>query len=199
MDLKIMIEQEIEYKINNETFKGLVCFDETIKQPQPAILISHDWSGRNAFVEDKARKLADLGYVAFALDMYGQGRNGSTVDEKYALMGPLFENRQMLSERIIGAYNTLADLKQVDSTKIMAMGYCFGGLCSLDLARSGIDVKGVVSFHGLLNAPEVKQCKRITSKVLVLHGYDDPLAPPHSIDEFAAEMSQAKVDWQLYA
>ena len=194
-----MIEQEIEYKINNDIFKGFVCFDETIKQPQPAVLISHDWVGRNEFDEDKARKLARLGYVAFALDMYGNGQNGSTVEEKYALMGPLVENRNMLKERIVGAFNALASLKQVDDSKIMAMGYCFGGLCVLDLARSGINVKGVVSFHGLLKAPEVKQCQRITSKILVLHGYDDPLVTPDFINELALEMSQEKVDWQLHA
>lgn len=194
-----MKTQEIGYKIDGITHKAFVAVDDSKSGSKPAVLIAHDWTGRNAFAEEKAVKLAELGFVGFALDMYGEGRQGSTNDEKAALMTPMIEDRNLLKKRMLAAFDTCANLAFVNVDQVMSIGYCFGGLCALDLARSGADVKGVVSFHGLLHAPVQKECKKITSKVLVLHGYDDPMAKPESIDEFAHEMSAAKVDWQLHA
>ncbi len=130
--------------------------------------------------------------------MYGQARLGKTKDEKRELMTPLRENRGALSTRMLAAFNTVSKLAEVDSSKVAALGYCFGGLCVLDLARTGINIKGVVSFHGLLSVPEDALLKTIAAKILVLHGYDDPLIPPEDLNNFAIEMTQRKADWQLH-
>lgn len=194
-----MITKEINYQVDGRTHKGFIAYRDDLAQPKPGILITHDWTGRNEFAQDKAIQLAELGYVGFAVDMYGDGQTGQTNDEKAALMMPMMEDRGLLRRRIAAAFHCLSSQSSVNSQKVLAMGYCFGGLCSLDLARSGADVKGVVSFHGLLSAPEKKTAARINAKILVLHGYDDPMVPPQSIDEFAQEMNQAGVDWQLHA
>jgi dienelactone hydrolase len=164
----------------------------------PAVLISHDWSGRNEFAERKARRLAWHGYAAFALDMYGGNKRGNTVEENQALMNPLASDRAKLAQRITAALTAVRAQSQVDAKRIAAMGFCFGGLCVLDLARSGADVRGVVSFHGLLK-PNGLPPKKIQSKVLILHGYDDPMAPPEDVLAIAKEMSAAGADWQLHA
>lgn len=194
-----MITAEIEYFINEQRYVGFVAYDEAIKQPKPGVLIAHDWSGRNAFVEEKAKALAALGYVGFALDMYGDGQIGQTNEQKMRLMSPLVEDRRILAQRITLGLEVMQALPQVNEAKTVAMGYCFGGMCVLDLARSGADVKGVVSVHGLLAAPAQPVCARVKAKVLALHGYDDPMVPPSAIDVFAQEMTEKKVDWQLHA
>ncbi|MCC5791965.1 MAG: dienelactone hydrolase family protein [Legionellaceae bacterium] len=166
--------------------------------PKPAVLVFHDWSGRNDFACAKAKMLADMGYVGFAVDMYGEGRQGHTLDEKKALMQPLALDRNLLTERAIAALDAVVTLAEVDHLRIAAIGFCFGGLCVLDLARSGADVQGVVSFHGLLNPAEQPLSPSVKAKVLVLHGYDDPMVPPEQVNAFCREMTQAKVDWQVH-
>lgn len=161
-------------------------------------MVAHDWGGCGEAVCDKAIQLASMGYVGFAIDMYGQAQLGYDKAERRALMTPLMQNRQKLAARITAAFNHLTQLPQIDKDKIAAIGYCFGGLCVLDLARSGADVKGVVSFHGLLSAPEGAIKTHLNTKILVLHGYDDPLVPPDQIEQFAAEMNERKVDWQVH-
>lgn len=194
-----MITTEVKYTIDTTSHHGFVAYQAELKQPKPAVIICHDWTGRNALAEQKACQLAELGYVGFALDMYGSAKNGQTNQEKTALMMPMMEDRTLLSKRVNAALETVKALPQVDAERVFVIGYCFGGLCALDLARSGADVKGVVSFHGLLNAPATQQCKRMKAKVLVLHGYDDPMVPPQMLGQFADEMNQAGVDWQLHA
>jgi dienelactone hydrolase len=177
--------------------EGLLCYDTTRATPLPAVIISHDWTGRNEFVARKARRLAWQGYAAFALDMYGGGKNGNTMEEKLALMGPLKNDRAALAKRINAALDAVRALSIVDSKRIAAMGFCFGGLCVLDLARSGADIRGVASFHGLLT-PNGLPAKKITAKTLVMHGYDDPMAPPEDVLAFAKEFTAAGSDWQLH-
>lgn len=190
--------KKITYHDGDTTLEGYYAIDDRFSGKRPAILICHDWSGRNEFAENKAAKLAELGYAAFALDMYGNGKKGSTNEEKSALMQPLVQNRSALQTRILAALTALKQLPEVDTQHIGAIGFCFGGLCVLDLARSGADVKGIVSFHGLLNAPENTGHKKISAKILVLHGYDDPMVTPEQVMQFGNEMTQAKVDWQLH-
>ena len=188
----------IDYKEGNTVCRGFIAYDSAQRQPMPCILIAHDWSGRNAAVCEKAKQVAELGYVGFALDMYGEAKTGDTKEAKRALLTPMMEHREGIAKRMLAAYTTALTLPQVNPNKIAAMGYCFGGLCVLDLARAGTDLKGVVSFHGLLSAPDYSTCKKIRAKVLVLHGYDDPLVPPKMITQFANEMTAKKVDWQLH-
>lgn len=194
-----MATQLIEYKDNDVLLEGFLAYDDSIFGPRPAVLVAPDWSGRNAMAEQKATQLAELGYAAFAVDMYGKGILGQTNEEKTQLITPLMENRQVLRQRIQAAFETVQQLDIVDNNQIAAIGYCFGGLCVLDLARSGAKVRGAVSFHGLLNAPENVSSETITSKVLVLHGYDDPMVSPEQLQIFAKEMTDAKVDWQIHA
>ena len=166
-------------------------------EKKPVVMVVHDWSGRNEFACETADELAKLGYIGFALDMYGKGRTGQTKEEKIALMSPLMQNRALLQQRMNAALTAVKQLPQADTARIAAIGFCFGGLCALDLARSGADINGVVSFHGLLSAPDTPS-KKILAKMLVLHGFDDPMVPPDQVTAFGNEMTALKADWQLH-
>jgi dienelactone hydrolase len=194
-----IIENTLNYLDGDTVLEAFFAFDDAIVGQRPAVLISHAWAGRSEFTTDKARQLAKLGYVGFALDMYGAGKLGQTDAECSVLMRPFIENRALLQQRISAAFANVRLLPWVNDKKIAAIGFCFGGLCVLDLARSGADVKGVVSFHGLLHAPTNLKNSKINAKVLVLHGHDDPLVPPKEVADFEVEMTQAGVDWQLHA
>lgn len=191
--------QKIEIKYQADLpLHGVYVFDDAIKNPKPGVLIAHDWTGCTEFTIQKAEKLAALGYVGFALDMYGNGAFGKTKEEKSALMAPLTNNRDLLLKRITSAFDAIKGLKEVDPKRIGAMGFCFGGLCVLDLARGGVDMSGVVSFHGALSKPPTKKSEKIRAKVLVLHGHDDPLVPMSQVTDFQKEMIEAHVDWQVH-
>ncbi|KTD17423.1 dienelactone hydrolase family protein [Legionella jordanis] len=186
------------YHHGEQELHGFLAFDENIDQPRPAVLVVHDWSGRNDFACEKAKMLAEMGYVGFALDMYGQGRIGASTPEKKALMEPLVNDRLLLRARIRAAYDALIAMSEVDNNRIAVIGFCFGGLCALDLARSGAELRGVVSFHGLLGKPKDIPNNHIHAKILALHGYDDPMVRPEQVNEFCREMTDAKVDWQVH-
>jgi len=188
--------ETIDYQ-DGETTLEAYCAYPAGNEKKPAVLVVHDWSGKNEFACEKARQLAELGYVGFALDMYGKGKMGHTKEEKTALMEPLSKDRSKLIKRILAAYDTVKQLDAVNPRHIGAIGFCFGGLCALDLARSGADVAGVVSFHGLLHGIPNHTPKSIKAKVLILHGYDDPMAKPDQVISFANEMTAANVDWQI--
>ncbi len=192
-------EQRVEYRDGDTLLEGFLCHDTARSGPLPAVLISHAWGGRDEFVERKARRLAWHGYAAFALDMYGKGRRGRSPEENQALMAPFVQDRALLARRINAALAAVKSLAAVDARRVAAMGFCFGGMCVLDLARSGADLRGVVSFHGLLKPSGLPPAARIRAKVLMLHGYDDPLAPPEDVLAVAREFTQAGADWQLHA
>lgn len=192
-------EQLIDYGDGTTTCKGFLAYDDSRPGPLPAVLISHAWGGREEVFNQKARDLARLGYAGFALDMYGNGRCGTSMEENGALMQPFIADRVLLARRINAAVTAAAALPQVDSRRIGAMGYCFGGLCVLDLARSGANVRGVVSVHGLLKPPGAAPAAKITAKILVLHGHDDPMVPVEDVVAFEREMTAADVDWQVHA
>lgn len=162
----------------------------------PAVLVAHDWSGKNEFSCNKADELAALGMVGIAIDMFGKGKLGKTKEEKTALITPFVNDRAALLKRIMAAYSMACELPFVQADKIGAIGFCFGGLCVLDLARSGIAIRGVVSFHGLL-FPNGLPANTIKARILVLHGYNDPMVPPAQVVAFSDEMTKAKADWQV--
>jgi dienelactone hydrolase len=201
-----MIELEIIYRIDSEVFKGYLALPDIAKQnPAPAVLIAHAWMGRDDFACEKARALAELGYIAFAADMYGQGKVVDNPEQAGALMMPLFENRSLLQKRIRAAFDVLSNRPEVDKTKIGAIGFCFGGMTVVELLRSGAPVKGVVSFHGVLadelhdhKAKTVPIAKDIQGALLVLHGYKDPLVSNDDLQKLEKEMSNANVDWQVH-
>jgi dienelactone hydrolase len=185
------------YFQDEQHLRGYVAYEDD-SSLKPAVLVIHDWSGRNEFACQKADELAALGYVGFAVDMYGDGRTGDTTEEKTALMQAVATDRQFLRARIRAAFDTLASFEQVDATRIAVIGFCFGGLCGLDLARSGAKIRGVVSFHGLLDKPKNIDNQPISAKILALHGYDDPSVTPTLVNEFCQEMTEAGADWQLH-
>ena len=189
----------IEYRDGDVVLEGKLAWDDSVPGPRPGILVSHAWSGRSDYEEGKANALADLGYTAFALDLYGKGVRGSNPEENGALMQPFLEDRAMLQKRLLLALATLRAQDEVDDSKIAAIGFCFGGLCVLDIARTGEDIAGVVSFHGLLAAPDNTAGNTITAKVLVLHGWDDPMATPDGVIELSKELTAMRADWQLHA
>lgn len=189
----------IDYKHDETVLEGYLAYEDA-DVAKPLVLVSHDWSGRRKFACDAAERVAALGYVGFALDMYGNGVFGSDGDTEgnAALMNPLASDRAMLRERVNAALAAARALPQVDSTRVAAMGYCFGGMCVLELARSGADVAGVISIHGILAPGDVVN-EKISAKVLCLHGHDDPMVPPDQVLAFETEMNEAGVDWQVHS
>jgi len=192
-------EQLVEYTCGETLLEGFFCFDDEQPGPLPVVMISHAWGGRDDFVEKKAHRLAYHGYGVFALDMYGKGKRGTTPEQSQALMMPFVQDRALLARRINSALSFVKQMPNVDAHRVAAMGFCFGGLCVLDLARSGADLRGVISFHGMLKPTGLPPPQKIHAKILILHGYDDPLAPPEDVLAISKELSAASADWQLHA
>jgi dienelactone hydrolase len=189
----------IDYAHAGAALEGYFAYDDRRAQPLPAVLIAHAWGGRDEFVCAKAQKLAELGYAAMALDMYGKGVLGSGPEENGKLMQPFMADRALLQSRMLAALDALRLQPEVDSKRIAAFGFCFGGLCVLDLARTGADLRGVVSFHGLFVPPGNTGGRHIKAKVLALHGFDDPMAPPEQVVALGRELTEAGADWQIHA
>ena len=163
----------------------------------PAVMIVHDWSGCNQLVKDRATEFASNGYVAYAVDMYGMGQVGQSNEEKQELMMSILPNRQRLAARLNLFLDKLRSLPQVAPNNLFAIGFCFGGLCVLDLARSGAKLNGVVSFHGLLSSPPKGAEKHMVAEILVLHGYEDPMVKPADVMQFCDEMSARTAKWEV--
>lgn len=193
-----MRQEYVEYTHGKTLLEGFFACDDASATPKPGVLIAHAWGGRTEFVIEKAKELAALGYAAFALDNYGKGVLGSGPEENSKLMAPFLEDRGLLRDRLTAGLDALKRQSGVDPSRLAIMGYCFGGLCALDLARSGADIRGAVSFHGLLMPPGLEQ-RPVKAKVLALHGYADPMVPPQQVLDFGTEMTEAGVDWQLHA
>lgn len=192
-----MRNEIIKYQHQETECEAYVAFPDG-EGPFPCVLVAHAWAGRDEQACKKAEKLTEFGYVGFALDMFGSAKLGSSYEENGQLIQPFMENRQLLLDRMLAAYETAKTLDEVDSNQIGVMGFCFGGLCALDLARSGADVKGAVAFHALLDAPEGVTAGKISSKILALHGHDDPMATPEAALAFQTEMTNAGADWQMH-
>jgi len=193
-----MAERYIEYTHNGDLLEGFMAWDDSRTDTCPGVLVSHAWGGRSGLECDKARELAELGYCGFALDMYGKGVSGSGPEENTKLMQPFLGDRPMLQARIAMALATLREQDEVDAGRTAALGYCFGGLCVLDLARSGSDLRGVVSLHGLFNAPGNTAGTKISAKVLALHGHEDPMVPVDAVNGLKTELTEAEADWQIH-
>lgn len=186
------------YHDGEQELSGFLAYESSVVGTRPAVLVVHDWSGRNEFACNKARLLAEMGYIGFAVDMYGQGKLGTTIEEKQALMNPLVSEQSLLRQRIQAGLAAVCSIPEVDKRQVAVIGFCFGGLCALELARSGADLKGVVSFHGLLHQPGNLKSESIHAKILALHGYDDPMVQPEQVHAFCKEMTEAQVDWQMH-
>ena len=193
-----MSEHLIQYEVDGLPCEGFLALPEG-SGPFPGVAIFHNWYGQNDNERQRARDLAALGYAAFAVDLYGKGMRGTDNESASALMTPLVNDRAgLLLSRTRAALEVFESRAEVDAERMAAVGYCLGGLCVLDLARSGADLKGVVSFHGLLGSADFEGASP-SAAVLVLHGYDDPLAKPDKVLAFATEMSALGLDWQVHA
>lgn len=186
------------YHHGEQELHGFLAYDDQTDKPRPAVLVCHDWSGRNDFACEKAKMMADMGYVGFSIDMYGQGRLGASTHEKMGLMEPLANDRNLLRDRVNAALDALVAMPEVDNNRIAVIGFCFGGMCALDLARTGAMLKGVVSIHGLLDKPKELPNQTIHAKILVLQGFDDPMVKPAQVKDFCHEMTEHEVDWQVH-
>jgi dienelactone hydrolase len=191
--------ETIEYKHGDVTLEGFLAYEDTMTGKRPGVLIVHQWKGLGAYEKERAQMLAKLGYNVFALDIYGQGVRPNTPKEAGALARKYKSDRALLRERAKAGLEVLKKHELTDEKRVAAIGYCFGGTTVLELARSGADISGVVSFHGGLNSPTPGDAKKIKCKVLALHGADDPNVPPQEVAAFEKEMRDAGVDWQLVA
>lgn len=194
-----MKKQLVDYNDGSTELEAFVAYEEA-DSPKPLVLVVHDWSGRRDFACKAAERVAGLGYVGMAVDMYGKGVFGSDGDAELnsSLMDPLASDRAMLRDRIASALAAGRNLSQVDASKVAAMGYCFGGMCVLELARSGATVAGVISIHGIFSPGDIPN-KDIKARILCLHGHDDPMVPPDQVLAFETEMTKAGADWQVHA
>ena len=190
-----MKTEKITYQSGDNSFEGFLAQPEG--DSNPCVLIAHTWAGRDAFVEEKAKLLTELGYAAFAIDMYGDGKTGKSNEENAGMMQPLLDDREELARRALASLDAVSKIDSIDASKIVIMGYCFGGLVAMDLARTGADIKGAVSFHGFLAGPE-NSTNEIKAKLLALHGDLDPMVGQDQIESFRQEMTSKKVDWQLH-
>ena len=189
--------RSVEYRQGNTRLVGYLAFPKDVTGPLPGILVVHEWMGLNDYAKHRADQLAELGYIAFAADIYGDGKIAANREEAGKLAGSYKNDRPLLRARVAAGLATLKAQPGVTGDKIAAIGYCFGGTAVLELARSGADIAGVVSFHGGLDTPTSQDAKNIRAKVLALHGADDPYVPADQVAAFENEMRQAGVDWQL--
>jgi dienelactone hydrolase len=189
--------QTVEYKQGDAVLEGYLAYDDASKEKKPGVLVIHEWWGINDYVKGRVRQLAQMGYVAFAADIYGKGMRAANPTDAGRLAGTYLKDRKLLRARVSAGLDFLKKQQIADVQRIAAIGYCFGGTTVLELARSGADIAGVVSFHGGLDTPDLNDAKSIKAKVLVLHGADDPYVPADQMLAFVDEMRKAGVDWQL--
>ncbi len=192
-----IVTQIVDYQQGDTPLEGYIAYDDSVSGPRPGVLIVHQWLGLTNYEKHRAEQLAQLGYVAFCADIYGKGIHPKDTGEAGALAGKYKSDRQLLRARANAALDTLKKNPLVDTSKVAAIGYCFGGTTVIELALSGADVNGVVSFHGGLDAPTPADAKNIKCKVLALAGADDPFQKPEDLTAFESEMRDAKVDWQI--
>ena len=191
--------QVVEYKQGDTVLEGYLAYDDEATGKRRGVMVVHEWTGIDSYVRQRVEQLAELGYVAFAADIYGKGIRPKNEQEAAAQAKIYRSDRQLLRDRALAGLQVLQKNQQVNPSQVAAIGYCFGGGTVLELARSGANVAGVVSFHGNLDTPNPSDAKNIQGRVLVLHGADDPLVPDEQVAAFVNEMRQANVDWQLIA
>ena len=191
-----IVTEEITYKLDTLTFKGFFAYDNSIKGKRPGVLVAHEWWGLNDFAKTQAKNLAKMGYAAFAVDLYGNGRVASDFKVAAQMAGEVRGTPRM-RERIKIGFATLLAQKIVDPKRTAAIGFCFGGTAVLELAYSGADCKGIVTFHGGLFSPKPEELSNIKAKLLILHGANDPTMKPEAISQFQESMRKSGADWRM--
>jgi dienelactone hydrolase len=194
----MITSETVDYALEGQPHQGLLVYDADRPQPGPTVLAFHAWDGRNEAHDQFAWRLAELGWTAFAVDLYGKGKVGETTEQCQALMNPLIGDRARLRAKLLGAVAAVAALPRADASRMAAIGFCFGGLCVLDLARAGAPLRGVASFHGLFEPAGLPSVTPIGPKVIAFHGWADPMVPPAAVVGFGEEFTAAGADWQLH-
>jgi dienelactone hydrolase len=192
-----VVTKEITYKANDLELKGYLAYDDAQKAKRPGVLVVHEWWGQNDYIRKRARMLAELGYVALALDMYGDGKVAAHPQDASKFSGEVMKNLDVAEQRFMAGLALLKQQPQTDKQRIAAIGYCFGGGVVLAMARRGVDLDGVVSFHGSLGAGAPAEPGKVKAKILVLNGADDPFVKPEQIAAFKEEMKAAGVDYEF--
>lgn len=188
----------LEYNDGGTICEGYVAYDASSGAKRPCVLIAHAWDGPNEYIRAKALELADLGYLGFALDVYGKGVRGGVHDDNSPLMTPFMNDRALLHRRLNAAFSAARRHPLTDPGRMAVIGYCFGGLCALDLARSvPPGLLAAVSFHGVLHPPRLGPQAAITARILILHGWRDTLVSSADVLAIARELSDAGAEWQL--
>jgi dienelactone hydrolase len=185
----------VTYDHEGVTLEGYFAFDDSLEGKRPGVLVVHEWWGHNDYARRRARELAELGYVAFALDMYGKGKLATTPEAARELATPFYRDRSVMRSRAQAGLAQLRKHERVDASRLGAIGYCFGGTVVLELARSGADLDGVVSFHGGLSTPSPDDARQIKGEVLICNGADDAAVPPDQQQAFHDEMRAANVKY----
>jgi len=188
-------EQQIQYTANGDTLNGYLVYDNSVKGRRPGVLVVHEWWGQNEYARERARMLAELGYTAFALDMYGKGKQAHHPDDAGKFATQVMQHMDVAKARFMAALKLLKSNETVDPEKIAAIGYCFGGGVVLGMAEMGVDLKGVVSFHGSLPADQKVEPGQVKASILVCHGANDPFVTPEQLEAFNNEMKNGAVDY----
>ncbi len=187
-------EDAVSYKLDSITFNGYVSYDENKEGKRPVVLVVHEWWGLTDYVRGRTRQLAELGYLAMAVDMFGDGRLADNPDDAGKLAAPFYANPVLAKVRLDAAYAKLKEYEQADTGQVAAIGYCYGGFVVLNAAKLGADLKGVVSFHGGLGgAPANKEL--LKAKILVAHGGADPFVPQAEVAAFKQSMDSIGADY----
>ena len=196
--VKLQIEtRPIEYKQGDVVLQGYLAYPAGLKEKRPGVLVVHEWWGHNEYARKRTEQLAELGYVAFALDMYGKGIITDNAQKAGELAGQFYQDRQLMRDRASAGLEILKKQKFTDTNKLAVIGFCFGGTTALELTRGGAEIQACVSFHGGLNTPNTEDANNIKASILVLHGADDPYVKTEEILAFQDEMRKAGVDWQM--
>lgn len=190
-----MRTQKVNYQDGETQLVGVLAYDDATSYSRPGVVVVHEWWGVTDFPKKIAERLAGEGYVALAIDMYGQGKTTTSSQQAAQWAGEFRSDRQLMRRRALAGLEQLKKDPRVDGNRVAAIGFCFGGTVALEMARAGAPLRGVVSFHGGLDTPNPEDAKNIKASVLVLAGGDDPHVPDGQIDAFKEEMRKAHVDW----
>lgn len=187
----------VEYKAGDTVLRGYLVYDDAVTGKRPGVLVVHEWWGHNEHARNSARKLAQAGYVALALDMYGDGKQANHPDQVGKFSGEVGKNLPLMKSRFEAGMELLRQQAQVDAKRMAAIGYCFGGSVVLQMAREGENLRGVASFHGGLATEHPATPGKVKAKVLVMSGAEDPFVPVEQVAAFKKEMENAKVDYKF--
>ncbi len=192
-----IIGKVVEYTADNVRLKGYIAYDNTLKEKRPAVIVVHEWWGVTDYPKKRAEMLASLGYIAFAIDMYGDGKIADNPDDAKKFAGESMKDMPLLKAKFVAAMEFLKKNEHVDSTRIAAIGYCYGGGVVLNMARAGVDLKGVVSFHGSLATTTPAKKGIVRAKILVCNGSSDKFVSENDIKDFKQEMKAADVEFKF--